>query len=231
MKTGKQGSTNISFCETNPSFVLGPFQKYESCTWTGTVCFESLQGGKQPAIRNGPHRHTLKTRLLMPHLDNNAINEVHISKILDNTLQLCTKVPKVVKDFTAECVPLVGKNKYFPCPGCLPERILDFAQGSYANNYQDSRMILFAKRLKKCWRPGKQVIVTAMKHWRCIQIRFIRIVGVLLGTRWNKYRNESKTMFCIESKQHLFKIYVWRNYNFLNSISFVNRRNSSGSKW
>ena len=114
------------------------------------VCFESLQGRKQPAIRNGPHRHTRKTRLLMPHLDNNALNEVHISKILDNTLQLCTKVPKVVKDFTAECVPLVGKNKYFPCPGCSPERILDFAQGSYANNYQDSRMILFAKRLKKC---------------------------------------------------------------------------------
>lgn len=39
------------------------------------------------------------------------------------------------------------KNKYFRCPGCTPEKIFD-AQGSYANNYQDNRMIPFARQLK-----------------------------------------------------------------------------------
>lgn len=147
---------SLSFCETKP---LSSWEHYKSMSFVpeiAQVCFESVQGTKRPAICNGPHRHTLKTSDNAT-LEQQSFKRSPTQKLMKgdtrylrdfgHSIAIMHYGTKSREEFYSRVCSVSWKNKYFRCPGCTPETVFD-AQEIYANNYEDNRMIPFARQLK-----------------------------------------------------------------------------------
>jgi hypothetical protein len=145
-----------SFCVTRPNSWDHP-KSLSLVTELAQVCFDPARGKRHATICHGPHRHTLNSRFNVTTEEQPSfqvrrdakynINDKRYLRGIGESIALMHYGTKSRHEFYDRVCSSVWNYKYFQCLKCSPEQHFDF-EGTYANNYRDTRMVPLAQELK-----------------------------------------------------------------------------------